>query len=401
MTEIADFGLYVLLVAGGFILAVGSTKLTERVPVPAPAIFLLAAAIASDLWPRLYEAVPILTVERLAVVALVVILFNGGIDIGLHRLRGAVGPIVALGVVGTFATAALVAVFVHYALGFAWILAGLVAAAVAPTDPAVMFSVLGRREIEGRSRVILEGEAGVNDPAGIALMIGMIELATHSDASLLVPARELAVEMSIGVALGVTGGVAFVPLLRRIRLPSASLSPVLALSLAGALYGVTALAHGSGFLAVFVAGLFVGEAEGPFKEEVERFHGSLAALAELVVFVGLGLTVSIGSLSGGVWSDGAIIAAVVGLLIRPVVVMALLAPARLRLGERAFIAWSGLKGAVPILLAAFAVLADVAGAGRVYGLVFIVVLISVVGQGTLVPVAARALRVPMREHAAA
>ena len=401
MTEIADFGLYVLLVAGGFILAVGSTKLTERVPVPAPALFLLAAAIASDLWPRLYEAVPILTVERLAVVALVVILFNGGIDIGLHRLRGAVGPIVALGVVGTFATAALVAVFVHYALGFAWIFAGLVAAAVAPTDPAVMFSVLGRREIEGRSRVILEGEAGVNDPAGIALMIGMIELATHSDASLLVLARELAVEMSIGVALGVAGGVAFVPLLRRIRLPSAGLSPVLALSLAGALYGTTALARGSGFLAVFIAGLFVGEAEGQFKHEVARFHGSLAALAELVVFVGLGLTVSIGSLSGGVWVDGAIIAGIVGLLVRPVVVMALLAPARLRLGERAFIAWSGLKGAVPILLAAFAVLADVTGAGRVYGLVFVVVLVSVVGQGTLVPLAARALRVPMREHAAA
>jgi cell volume regulation protein A len=264
-----------------------------------------------------------------------------------------------------------------------------------------MFSVLGRREIEGRSRVILEGEAGVNDPAGIALMIGMIELATHSDASLLVLARELAVEMSIGVALGVAGGVAFVPLLRRIRLPSASLSPVLALSLAGALYGTTALARGSGFLAVFIAGLFVGEAEGQFKHEVARFHGSLAALAELVVFVGLGLTVSIGSLSGGVWVDGAIIAGIVGLLVRPVVVMALLAPARLRLGERAFIAWSGLKGAVPILLAAFAVLADVTGAGRVYGLVFVVVLVSVVGQGTLVPLAARALRVPMREHAAA
>jgi cell volume regulation protein A len=401
MTEIADFGLYVLLVAGGFALAVGSTKLTERVPLPAPAIFLLAAAIASDLWPRLYEAVPILTVERLAVVALVVILFNGGIDIGLRRFGDAAGPIVALGILGTFATAALAAVFVHYALGFAWIVAGLVAAAVAPTDPAVMFSVLGRREIEGRSRVILEGEAGVNDPAGIALMVGMIELATHGDASLLVLVRELAVEMWIGVALGIAGGMAFVPLLKRICLASRGLSPVLALSLAGALYGATALARGSGFLAVFIAGLFVGEAQGQFKEEVERFHGSLAALAELVVFVGLGLTVSIGSLRGDVWVEGAIIAAVVGLLVRPVVVIALLAPARLRLGERAFIAWSGLKGAVPILLAAFAVLADVAEADRVYGLVFVVVLISVVGQGTLVPFAARTLGIPMREHAGA
>jgi potassium/hydrogen antiporter len=399
MTEIADFGLYVLFVAGGVALAVGSTKLTEAVPVPAPAIFLLTAAVASDLWPHLYEAVPILAVERLAVVALVVILFNGGIDIGLRPFLGAAGPIVALGVLGTFATATLLAVFVHYALGFEWILAGLVAAAVAPTDPAVMFSVLGRREIEGRSGLILQGEAGVNDPAGIALMVGMIELATHADASLFVLVREFAIEMSIGALAGALGGLAFVPLLRRLRLPSRSLFPVLALALAGWLYGVTALVHGSGFLAVFVAGLVVGDAEGPAKEEIERFHGSLAALAELVVFVGLGLTVSIGSFSGGVWRDGALIALVLGLVVRPLVIASLLAPAPLRVGELAFIAWSGLKGAVPILLAAFAVLAHVADADRVYAIVFVVVLASVVGQGTLVPFAARTFRVPMREHA--
>jgi cell volume regulation protein A len=401
MTEITDFGLYVLLVAGGFALAVLSTKLTERIPIPAPAIFLLAAAIASDLWPRLYEAVPILTVERLAVVALVVILFNGGIDIGLSRALDAAGPIVTLGILGTFATAGLLTLFAHYALGFEWILAGLVAAAVAPTDPAVMFSVLGRREIEGRSRVVLEGEAGVNDPAGIALMIGMIELATHHDASLLVLLRELAVELSIGTAVGVAAGLFVVAVLRNLRVPSESLYPVLALALAGALYGATALAQGSGFLAVFIAGLLLGDATGPFKEQIEGFHGSLAALAELVVFVGLGLTVSIGSFSGRVWIEGAVIAIVLGLLVRPVVVAALLAPTRLRWNERGFIAWSGLKGAVPILLAAFAVLEEVADADRVYSIVFVVVLVSVLGQGTLLPFAAKTLGVPMREHAGA
>ena len=250
MTEISDFAGIVLVVTGGFALAVLSTKLTERVPVPAPAIFLLAAAVVSDIWPGVYEAVEIETVERIAVVALVVILFNGGIDIGWRRFRASAGPILSVGLLGTFATAGLVAVLAHYVLGFEWMLAGVVGAAVAPTDPAVMFSVLGRREVAGRSGTILEGEAGVNDPAGIALMLGMIELATHADASFWVVVREFAIEMSIGVALGLLGALVLLPVLRGLRLPSEGLYPVLALVLAGALYGVTSLAHGSGFLAV-------------------------------------------------------------------------------------------------------------------------------------------------------
>jgi cell volume regulation protein A len=176
-------------------------------------------------------------VERIAVVALVVILFNGGIDLGWRTFRAAAAPILLLGILGTFATAGTVAVFAHYALGFEWVLSGIVGAALAPTDPAVMFSVLGRREIGGRSGATLEGEAGVNDPAGIALMVGMIELSTHEDASLVVVVREFAVEMAIGTATGLAGALVLVSLLRRARLPSATLYPVLALALAGALYG--------------------------------------------------------------------------------------------------------------------------------------------------------------------
>ena len=398
MTEITDFASIVLVVTAGFALAVLSTKLTARVPVPAPAIFLLAAAAVSDIWPGVYEAVPIKTVERIAVVALIIILFNGGIDIGWRRFRASVAPILSIGLLGTFATAGLVAVLAHYALGFEWILAGIVGAAIAPTDPAVMFSVLGRREVAGRSGTTLEGEAGVNDPAGIALMVGMIELATHADASFWVVVREFVVEMSIGVALGLLGALVLIPVLRRLRLPSEGFYPVLALVLAGALYGVTSLAHGSGFLAVFIAGLFLGDARMPYKGEVERFSGALASLAELVVFVALGLTIDISGLSGRVWLEGVVLALVLALLARPLVVLVTLGPARLSWAERAFITWSGLKGAVPILLAAFALLGGVAGAERVYGVVFVVVLVSVVGQGTLVPFVARALDIPMRER---
>jgi potassium/hydrogen antiporter len=400
MSELIDFAAIVFIISTGFAVAVLATKLTERVKVPAPAIFLLTAAVVSDLWPGIYGEVPIQTVERIAVVALIIILFNGGMDIGWRRFRAAAGPIFSLGILGTFASAAILAAFAHYALGFEWMLAGLVGAALAPTDPAVMFSVLGRREIAGRSGTILEGEAGVNDPAGVALMIGMIELATHENASLLVVGRELAVELAVGAAAGLLGALLLVPLLQRVRLPSESLHAVLALSLAAVLYGATTLAHGSGFLAVFIAGLVLGDARAPYKREIERFHGSLATLAELVVFVALGLTVNLGLLSGRTWAEGIALALVLALLARPLVVLATLAFARLRWRERAFIAWSGLKGAVPILLAAFAVLGGVTGADRVYGIVFVVVLISVVGQGTFVPFVARTLDIAMRERPA-
>jgi cell volume regulation protein A len=401
MTEIADFGTVIVLVAGGFAFGVLSTRISDRIPVPAPAIFLVTAAVVSDLWPSVYTHVPIRTVERVAVVALIVILFNGGMDIGWQRFRASAGPILSLGILGTFATAGITALLAHYALGFDWQLAGLVGAALAPTDPAVMFSVLGGREIEGRSGTTLEGEAGVNDPAGIALMLGMIELATHEHASFVVVVREFAVEMAIGGAAGFAGAALLVRLLRRVRLSSVALYPVFALIAAAALYGATALAHGSGFLAVFIAGLLLGNARIPVRSEIKAFHASLASFAELVVFVALGLTVQLGDISARVWLDGIVLALVLALVARPLAVAVTLAAARLNRSELLFITWSGLKGAVPILLAAFAVLAGAPGADRVYGIVFVVILVSVVGQGTLVPLVAGRLRIPMSRRRAA
>jgi cell volume regulation protein A len=394
VNELADFGTVILVVAGGFALGVLSTKLGERVPVPAPAIFLVAAAVVSDIWPSIYGHVPILTVERIAVVALIVILFDGGIDIGRRRFRAAAAPILSLGILGTFATAGLLALLAHYALGFDWTLAGLVGAALAPTDPAVMFSVLRGREIEGRSGTTLKGEAGVNDPAGIALMLGMVELATHDDASFLVVVREFAVEMAVGTAAGLVGAAVLVPLLGRLRLPSPALYSVFPLALAAALYGITSLAHGSGFLAVFIFGIFFADSAIPRRAETESFHSSLAGLSELVVFVALGLTIQLGALEGRVWLEGIVLALFLAFAARPLVVAAALAGARLTRAEKLFIAWSGLKGAVPILLAAFALLGEAPGAEHVYGVVFVVVLASVLGQGTLVPAVARRLRIP-------
>ena len=231
-------------------------------------------------------------VERLTVIALVVILFDGGLHIGLGRFRRSARPILALGVLGTFATAGLVAVAAHYLLGFEWIFAGLVGAAIAPTDPAVTFSVFGSREIRGRAGTILEGEAGMNDPVGIALMIGMIELATEDDGDLWIVAREFAVEMSIGLVVGIAGALLLLPVMRHVRLTGPALYPIRVLAGAGIIYGLAAVAGGSGFLAAFVAGVVLGDAAAPRKGEIEGFLSSLAGLAEIAAFVALGLTVA-------------------------------------------------------------------------------------------------------------
>ncbi|HET7046397.1 MAG TPA: cation:proton antiporter, partial [Gaiellaceae bacterium] len=272
MDEVTQFGTIVLVVGLGFSVALVAAKLTDLVPVPAPAIFLVAAALASDLRPGLGTYLSIQTVERIAVVALVVILFGGGYEIGWRRFRQAAIPISLLGVLGTFATAGAVALFAHYALGFAWISAGLIGAAIAPTDPAVMFSVLGEREIAGRTGTILEGESGANDPVGIALMIGMIELALHPGGSFWIVGREFGIEMAVGLAIGVAGGFLQTWLLRRVSLPNPGLHAVRTLAGAGVIYGAASVAHGSGFLAVFVAGLIVGDAKAPLKQEIENFQ---------------------------------------------------------------------------------------------------------------------------------
>jgi cell volume regulation protein A len=392
--DVTSFGLDVLLFAAALSAALLGSKASARASVPSAALFLVVAAFASDRFHALQLSTR--AVERLGTIALIVILFDGGSSIGLRRFRVVAVPVATLGILGTFVTAGLVAAFAHLAFGLGWTTAGLLGAAIAPTDPAVMFSVLGDREIGGPAGTLLEGESGANDPVGIALMIGMIELATQPHATFWVVVQTFALQMAIGLAFGILGGLVEQQLLRRLQFPSSGLHTVRTLALAGLVYGAATVAHGSGFLAVFVAGLLVGDIEAPFKSEIEAFQDGLATLAEIVVFVALGLTIDLGAVGADHWAQGIAFAAFAALVARPLALGPLLAPTTLRLGEVLFVMWGGLKGAVPILLAAFAVGRHVPDARRIYDIVFVVVLVSVVVQGSSISWVARRAGIEMR-----
>ena len=397
MDDAVTFGWIVLAFAAVGSLAIASNRLSERLRVPTPALFLIAAAVAADLAPSLQHHLDQRTVQRLVTVALILVLFDGGLHLGWRRTREAMAPVLLSGLPGTFLTAFAAALLSHLAFGWSWWLSLLVGTAVAPTDPAVVFSVLGKREVEGRTGTILEGESGANDPVGIALMAGLLSAGGVSAGALGHVAGEFLLQMVVGGAVGLVGSRLLLVGIRRFALPSEGLYPLRTLAGAGLLFGAASVLHGSGFLAVFLGGIVLGDAGAPYKREVERFHAALASLGEIVAFVVLGLTVRLSTLGHlDVWLPGLVLAVVLAFVIRPVAIGLCLLPVDLSRNERGFVLWAGLKGAVPILLGSYLLATGVPEAQRLYGVVVVVVTFSVVVQGGLVPYVAGWLRVPMR-----
>ncbi|MDT7536592.1 MAG: potassium/hydrogen antiporter [Actinomycetota bacterium] len=371
--------------------------MNRRLPIPRPAVLFVGAAVVGQLFARLHEA-HLGTVEVVVSLALVVILFDGGMQIGVRRFREAAGAIASVGVLGTFATTAALAVLAHVVMGLGWYPAVLLGTALAPTDPAVVFSVLGKRQLAGRSGTILEGESGANDPVGIALMVSLLTAGELSGSAVADVASAFVLQMLVGAVVGAVGGLVLRRLLRSTRLPArlGALPTVVAALL---LYGIAAVAHGSGFLAVFVAGIVVGDGAWPHAREIRSFHSSLAGLGEVTAFVVLGLTVDLAVLGHTeVWAPGLVLGALLALVVRPLVVGLCLLPVHLPRNERAFVLLAGLKGAVPILLGTFLLAEQVDHADRLYGIVVVVVIFSVVVQGGLVPTAVRRLRLPLRNE---
>ena len=392
------FGRTLLLVGLAAMIALLSDRIGARLRIPTPAIFLVGAAAASDLVPGLGD-LAIVSVEQIVTVALALILFDGGMGIGVRRLRMALAPVLTVGVLGTLLTAVAVAGLAHLLFGLSWTLSLLLGTALAPTDPAVVFSVLGNREVGGRAGVILEGESGANDPVGIALLLALLATGGALDAGALGSvALTFVLQMAVGAVVGVGGGLLLLTAMRRIALPGEGRYPLRTLAGALTIYGLATVAHGSGFLAVFIAGILLGDEAAPFKREIEGFHSALAGLSEMVAFVVLGLTVSLReTVESGAWLIGLVLALLLAFVVRPLLVGPLLLLTRLTAGERVFVLWAGLKGAVPILLGTFILAGGSPGERLAYHVIFVVVLFSVVVQGGLVPAVAARCRVRMRE----
>jgi cell volume regulation protein A len=385
VNDLQPYGVVLAVVALALLVAIGSSRITTRIGLPAPLVFLVAAAVASDVLPRL-RSVPIVLDQRIVTVALVVILFDGGMHIGWRRFRASAAGILWLGVAGTVVTALALALAAHYLFDFGWHSALLLGTALAPTDPAVVFSVLGGQQIPGRTGTLLEGESGANDPVGIALMVSLLGASGGGWGEVGHGAGEFLLQLLVGGVVGAVGGWLLVELTRRSPLPNTALYPVRTIAFALLIYGVATACHGSGYLAVLLAGILLGDEDVPHKRDILRFSSAITGLAEIVAFTVLGLSISAHDvLFGGQFWTGLALAGLLILLVRPALVGLVLWPIRLAPDERIFVLWSGLKGAVPILLGTYVVGQGVHDANRIYQLIVIVVAVSVLVQGILVP----------------
>lgn len=395
MSDTLPFALDILVAALAGLGVLFANRLSDVARIPSSVLVLVASAVAVEVIPGIHRP-PQTLVDRIVTVSLVAVLFAGGMGIGRGRFRASTAPILLLGVAGTFGTAAGAAVFAHLAFGFSWYVSVLIGTAVAPTDPTVVFSVLGRRRVAGRSGAILEGESGANDPVGIALMAGLIGAGGLNASGVGHVASTFAEQMGIGAAIGVAGGAGLLWLMTHVRLPGEGLDSIRTLVAVFLLYGVTTEAHGSGFLAVFVAGIVIGDQAAPHKREIETFHGALGSIGEMAAFVALGLTVRLSVLGRlDVWLPGLALGVVLAAAIRPAVVRVCLTGVHLSVAERRFVQFAGLKGAVPILLGGYLLGTSLPDAARLYGIVIVVVVFSVAVQGGLVDPAIKSLKLPM------
>jgi len=335
---------------------------------------------------------------RIGTVALVLILFDGGLNTSLRQLRPYAAAAAVLATAGVIATAGLMAV-AAWLLGFDWPAALLLGAVVSSTDAAAVFAVLrgSRLHLKRRVGLTLEAESGINDPMAVMLTIAVTEVLLESaTVAWWQVGLGIILQLVVGGALGYAVGVAGGALLARIRQPTSGLYPALTLGIACLSFSIPTLLYGSGFLAVYVTGLVLGNGALPFRAGLLRVHDALAWLSQIVMFLMLGLLVFPSRLLEVLWI-GLGLSLALALLARPIAVTLCLLPFRYPPREVGFVAWVGLRGAVPIILATYPVLAGVPVAARIFDIVFFIVVVSVLVQGGTVPWLTRRLRLEVAE----
>jgi potassium/hydrogen antiporter len=379
-----------LLAAFGFllVLSVLFSRPSERIGIPVVLVFLLIGLLVGARLPEHF--VDFELAFRIGTMGLVLILFDGGLNTPFRQVRQHLAPASLLATVAVAGTAVLVAT-AAWLLGLGWMEALLLGAIVSSTDAAAVFSSLRGSGIQLRRRVgaTLELESGLNDPMAVILTLTLTaQLLTGDPFTPLSFALDVVLQLVIGLGAGLLIGWLGTRLLASIRVPAAGLYPALTLALALLAFGLPTIFMGSGFLAVYVAALMLGNQRLPYRAGILRVHDAMAWLAQISMFLVLGLLAVPELLMSAGWR-GLVLALALALLARPLMVALCLLPFRYSARETGFVSWVGLRGAVPILLATFPVLAGVENGQELFHLVFFIVVVNALIPGATVRWAAR------------
>jgi potassium/hydrogen antiporter len=395
MTSLDSVSITILLGAVLVMAGILSSLLALRFGAPLLLVFLVIGMVAGDAGPGHLNFDDVRTTYLVGSVALALILFDGGLRTRFQSIRAVLAPSMVLATVGVLLTALITAPIARYALDLNWTEALLVGAVVASTDAAAVFLLVHAQGLRLRPRVgaTLEVESGTNDPFAVFLTLMLVELISSGSSSFWHVVGEFAQEAVLGAIVGVIGGRLVVLGLNRVALPQGLHAPFVATA-ALVIFGGAQIAHGSGFLAVYLAGIIIGNRPTRAHNSVVTFLDAATWLAQIVMFVLLGLLVSPQRLVSSVIPAVAV-ALVLMLVARPLAVFLCLAPFRFNWREKIFIAWTGLRGAVAIFLASIPMLVGLSKAYLYFDVAFVVVIISLLLQGWTLAAAARRLHVAL------
>jgi cell volume regulation protein A len=385
------------VVAGALLLAaVASSLVAARLRLPSLLLFLTVGMIVGSDGAGWIAFDDYELAQSVGTAGLAVILFEGGLSSGFNRIRGVIGPSLRLAGGGTVLTALLVggaaAALFHLTL-----LDGLIIGAIlSTTDSAAVFGVLRSTSLERRLTRTLEGEAGFNDPVAVLLVVGFIDWRTQPGSGLVDMLWLFAYSLVIGAIVGLSVAAIGRELLRRLRLPTPGLYPVTTAALAAISFGGAEVLHGSGFLSVYLTGLVLAGETIPARRTIEGFHQGLAWVAQVSMFLLLGLLVFPSRLSE-IAVSGLLLALFAVLVARPLAVMIVTASDRFSPSERVVLAWAGLRGATPVVFATYPVTSGVPGGTGVFDVVFFVVVVSTLLQGATFEPVAQALGLTTNE----